>query len=214
MNHTINHDVESSVRFRPSPPFDKQRGYANQCNGIVKIPLTRGLIATIDAADFGRVSGYRWNVLRRGRVTYAQAAHGVLMHRLILGLEPGSGQRVDHIDHDGLNNRRENLRLVTQAQNCANQRPRIGTKGGFKGVARVGNNWRAEVRRRVNGKMERHYLGTFPSPALAALAYDAKAVELFGEFACLNFPKPPSLFLPPSMGSIATVEVGNDRRAA
>jgi hypothetical protein len=181
MNHTLNHDVESSVRFRPSPPSDEQRGSANQCNGIVKIPLTRGLFATIDAADFERVSQFKWQAMNSRDVFYAVNTGKVMMHRFILGLTPNDPE-VDHRNRNGLDNRRENLRLATRSQQMANRRLFTQTSTGYKGVARRGAKFAAYIGAR------RMYLGLFPTAEAAALAYDAKAVELFGEFACLNLP--------------------------
>lgn len=96
--------------------------------------------------------------------------------------------RVDHINGDGLDNRRSNLREANAAQNAANAGLRSDSVSGFKGVypnTAGGLPWKAEIR--ANGK--RRYLGIFGDPATAARAYDAAAREAFGEFARLNFPQ-------------------------
>lgn len=96
------------------------------------------------------------------------------------------GEIVDHCNHDTLNNRRENLRLCTVAQNTANQRKSIRNTSGFKGVSwdRQNRQWEAKVC--ING--HRIFLGRFADLIEAARAYDAGAIKYFGEFAYTNFP--------------------------
>lgn len=148
------------------------------------IPLTRGLEAIVDAADYERLASFKW---------YAQPAHSgfyakrnvqsggvrknVFMHRVVLGVE----QTVDHINGSRLDNRRANLRVCDAAQNAWNRAGR--TADGFKGISPNGSGWKAEIRAR--GKAQ--YLGTFRTPEDAARAYDKAAAELHGDFATLNF---------------------------
>jgi hypothetical protein len=102
------------------------------------------------------------------------------MHRAIMGAP--AGIEVDHIDNDGLNNTRENLRFATHQQNCFNKPAPKSNTSGFKGVSwsdALGC-WTAIIR----GKR----IGQFDTPEDAALAYDATARELFGEYAYVNFP--------------------------
>jgi hypothetical protein len=103
------------------------------------------------------------------------------MHKLLTGWP-----QTDHINGNGLDNRRCNLRPVTSQQNRANQRKTRGTSQ-FKGVylRRRERNWEAAIK--VNRR--RIYLGTFSSEVEAARAYDAAARHHFGEFAALNFPR-------------------------
>ena len=94
---------------------------------------------------------------------------------------------VDHINHDGLNNTRKNLRLATHAQNKRNQRSFKPASSKYKGVyyAKQEKAYRADIQ--YNGK--KIFLGRFKKETDAAKAYDKKAKELFAEFACLNFQK-------------------------
>jgi hypothetical protein len=156
-------------------------------SGCKVIRMTRGMSAIVDGADYDRLKQYRWYPVKSGRVWYALGRIGgkvVRMHREILR----APRRLvcDHIDHDGLNNRRSNLRLCTRAQNNRNQRPRRGKKSRYKGVG-----WNSKrkvfcVGIRWQGK--RIHIGRFTDEIAAAKAYDKKAVELFGEYAYLNFP--------------------------
>jgi hypothetical protein len=150
---------------------------------VRKLPISRGLEVLLDEADFVNLSRYRWSALMRGGVPYAARWVGgkvLTMHRVIL--EAPVGIQVDHINNDSLDNRRENLRLCTQAENLRNRRSRVGASR-FKGVSPAGMKWRADIR--LNGRAK--YIGTFPTEEEAARAYDAKASEIYGEFASLNF---------------------------
>lgn len=166
------------------------------------ILLTRGLHAIVDDRDHHLVAGHKWQAVKSGRTFYAYNAKLGMMHRFLLGFT-NPKIRADHENHNGLDNRRSNIRLATQPQNMANRRkfngPTMGSRESqYKGVSPRGKKWAAYIGTR------RMYLGLFPTPELAARAYDAKAVELYGEFACLNFPSP---FLPASGRSIAHMEV-------
>ena len=90
---------------------------------------------------------------------------------------------VDHINQDPLDNRRQNLRLATRSQNAANLGPYANNTSGYKGVDFNRGKWRA----RITQDGVRYFLGTFDTAEDAARAYDQKALELFGEFASLNF---------------------------
>lgn len=148
-------------------------------------------IALVDDADFALVNQYQWcvSVAHSGNVTYAiralkrdGAKTTQLMHRLIAG--PGL---VDHIDRNGLNNQRANLRPATYAQNAGNRTGVSGTSSKFKGVCWIkqSQKWRASIC--VSGRTL--YLGEYATEQEAALAYDSAAPVHFGEFARLNLPE-------------------------
>ena len=157
------------------------------------IPLTQGKFAIVDAADYAELSKYKWRVkwcknvksfyVIRSLPRVNGKSKVVTMHREILGALPG--QYVDHINHDTLDNRRENLRICTNAQNCANRIKSVNTSSQFKGVywCKVMSKWRSRI-----GEQPQH-IGYFTDEIEAARAYDEAAKELFGEFALLNFPE-------------------------
>jgi hypothetical protein len=152
------------------------------------IPLTQGKVALVDDADFEFLSQFKWHLKRpskKARVLYAVAhqpnttrnSTKLRMHRLLL---PGA-KEVDHINGDGLDNRRQNLRAATKPQNMSNMQKHRDNESGFKGVSRHQKRWCARIRN--------EFIGVFQSPLEAAKAYDAAALALFGEFARLNFPE-------------------------
>ncbi len=152
---------------------------------IRRIPLSRGLFAIVDAADYEELSKYKWSASKRGRNPYAiTRINGkcVAMHRMIM--KPPPGKTVDHIDQNASNNRRSNLRVCTHRQNQANRGPRGGARR-FVGVSRCGKKWVAEIMHR--GKC--YYLGLYASEIEAAKARDRKAYELNHEYAFVNLPE-------------------------
>lgn len=156
-------------------------------NDTIEILLTQGKVAVINAADWQIVAPYSWVANQVDGRWYAVSRDGgghTLMHRLIVGA--ASGLDVDHWDRDGLNNRRHNLREATRSQNMANVPIRAGNKSGYKGVSwhSGAKKWRATIKQNYR----QVHLGFYADASDAARAYDAKAIELFGEFAHLNFP--------------------------
>lgn len=153
-----------------------------------EIPLTQGKVALVDDEDYERVQQYRWHMTLGSRyvtTTYIinKERTTLLLHRFILAAP--DGMQVDHINHDTLDNRRSNIRLVTTAENQHNQRPKPGR---FLGVRRRQDTgrWRAEIR--VNKK--KISLGCFASATEAAHVYDEASHKLFGPFASSNFGPP------------------------
>jgi len=160
-----------------------------------RIPLTQGKFAIVDPERYDQLASYKWFAMRNRRTFYAmrivKAKHGnpnrkkVRMHREILDVP--EGKFVDHINHNGLDNRRANLRIVTNLQNSWNKRKQRGNYSSqYKGVSwskRVGK-WHVEIYYRGT----KIFIGYFDDEEAAARAYDAKALELFGDYAALNFP--------------------------
>lgn len=158
-----------------------------------KIQLTKGYVAVVDDADYERLNKVKWQAVEtpnRG-IVYARRTIRIdkkfiytHMHREVLGLREGGHIQVDHIDCNGLNNTRNNLRLANPRQNNQNKRLQKNNTSGFKGVYwKLGKNrWTANIR--VNGKTK--LVGYFRNPVEAARAYDKVAMQLFGEFARTN----------------------------
>ena len=153
--------------------------------GAKLIALTQNKCAIVDESDYEILSQHKWCVQKHSRTYYAtRSSKGkmITMHRLLL--DPPEGMCCDHKNHDGLDNRRCNLRLCTNAQNMYNQRLRIGCSSVYKGVSWNRNNgkWRADIQ--FEGRLR--HIGYYDYQIDAAIAYDDKALELFGEFAYLN----------------------------
>lgn len=154
----------------------------------VAIRLTQGKVALIDVEDLPRVSKYSWCA---AWMHYDWRAVGhvegktVTLHRFVMNAQPG--QEVDHINGDGLDCRKSELRFATHSQN--NQNAYRVKPGSFKGVRPSGKKWGARIK--VDGKQ--YHLGVSDTPEGAARLYDAAAIKHFGEFAKLNFPITPGL---------------------
>lgn len=159
-----------------------------------QINLTRGKIAIVDDEDYPEISKYKWHVrpdstrtncwYAARRIVIGNKITSISMHRALLN--PPSSLIVDHIDGNGLNNTRENLRLIppNSFKNIANSRLRKDSRSGFKGVTwhSQGRKWRAGIQSNKKYKS----LGLFSDPMNAARAYDSAAVLEYGEFACTN----------------------------
>ncbi len=150
---------------------------------MAEVVLSQGKIALVDDADLELVARYTWCAVQHHGSWYAMtrtAGRAIKLHRLIMGLD---GPSVDHIDGDGLNNQRWNLRFVTLSQNQWNTR-RTSGQSPLKGVTKNAGckSWIAAItvnRRRI-------HLGSFATEVEAGRAYDRAALEHFGEFACTN----------------------------
>jgi len=150
-----------------------------------EIPLTQGFVALVDDEDYERVmAAGKWQASVDDQRVYARHKVGgrqVRLHAFLTGWP-----LTDHINGDGLDNRRSNLREATSAQNACNRRLSSYNTSGFKGVSwkADGDRWVARIK--VHGTAT--HLGSFSTPQEAARAYDAAAIEMHGEFARLNFP--------------------------
>jgi len=152
-----------------------------------RIRLTQGKFAIVDCEDYDLLSRYKWCAAKDSSTYYAvrsRRGKQVRMHREIMKVP--KHLVCDHINHNGLDNRRNNLRTCTRQQNTHNQKPRKTGTSKYKGVDwnKRQRKWRA----RIYYKSRCHYLGYFNNEIDAALSYDRKARQLFKEFACLNFP--------------------------
>jgi len=153
---------------------------------MTKIKLTQGYFAKVDDADFELLNQYKWHIMRvkANSNDYAQGfvdGHRVLMHRLLLNYPKCS----DHINSDGLDNQRHNLRKCTFRENQGNRRKLGEFTSVYKGVywEKCRKKWRAKITK----GMSPFHIGYFDNEMDAAKAYDKAALEYFGEFANINF---------------------------
>lgn len=156
-----------------------------------EIPLTRGKVALVDDADYERISQFKWELMITSGLSYARRRYRddmdvirtQLMHRLILGDE---ARQIDHVDGDGLNNQRANLRPASHRLNQGNTRLSRKNTSGYRGVTynRECRKWAVMIT--IGNR--RTYLGMYQDAKTAAAIYDAAATKWFGEFARLNIP--------------------------
>lgn len=156
-----------------------------------EIELTRGKVALVDDEDFEWLNQYSWHARKKERTWYAWRSWrisrtktgSISMHRMIMNTPPDL--QVDHIDHNGLNNQRSNLRNCTHQQNHMNCRPMNGGK--YVGIKydRIYDCYSAAIK--AEGVIKN--IGRYPTAEEAAEAHDLAAVYYFGEFAYLNFPE-------------------------
>ena len=144
----------------------------------LKLNLARGI--KVDTEDLYLLQQYLFHVTDKGYAATTIGGKYVKLHKLIMP----DDEQVDHRNHDGLDNRRTNLRYATLGEQARNKRKYSNNSSGFKGVSQNNTNWCALIR--VDGK--RIHLGTFITKEEAARVYDAAAKKFHGEFAYINFP--------------------------
>ena len=165
------------------------------------IELTQGKVALVDDDVFERLNKYNWYACKIGNTFYAKRrgkqingkGHYEYLHRVIMS--PPDNLVIDHLDHNGLNCQRSNLKICTQSENLWNyhfsdsptSRKRSSKYFGVSAVKLMQNGrdyqyWLARIRHK--GKAV--YIGSFETEEEAALAYNAKCKELRGQFARLN----------------------------
>jgi hypothetical protein len=154
------------------------------------IPLSQGKFALVDDEDYEFLNQWKWcahknknNVFYVERNELIPKRKIIKMHRVIMNAP--IGMEVDHIDRDGLNNQKANLRLCTQTENQRNKSLYRNNSSGYRGVKANGRNWQSEIR--VNG--QGIYIGTYKTKVEAAQAYDLAAKKYHKDFANLNFPE-------------------------
>lgn len=156
------------------------------------IELSQGYTTEVDDEFFDYLNQWKWYcekggyAVRNSRIDEGIGDKNIYMHRVIMG-DPyrTNGMDVDHIDSNKRNNKVSNLRWATHQQNLRNKVIRSSNKTGYIGVSTHSfykNKWRARIM--VDGK--EIGLGLFPSIKEAAIAYNNKAIELFGKYAKLN----------------------------
>ena len=156
----------------------------------IQLANNKGVVL-VDDQDYEQLLKNRWWLYGYGTTDYALTSvkvdgkwKNIRMHRMLTNAP--NGMDVDHINHNGLDNQRNNLRICTRQQNSRNARPQKGYTSRFKGVCwdKDRNKWVSHIASGCGFKK----IGRFDSEIEAGEAYDKKAVELFGEFACVNFP--------------------------
>jgi hypothetical protein len=148
------------------------------------IPLTKGKVAIVDDEDYEWLSQWKWHcshvyAVRRPYYGPNKKRRLIYMHRLILNTP--DDMEVDHINLNGLDNRRCNIRNCTRSQNVENTSVRRDNNSGKKGVGWKKSNQKWIARINQNGK--HIHIGCYDNLDEAADAYYKKSVELFGEFA-------------------------------
>lgn len=152
------------------------------------IPLTQEKNAIVDAKDFDWLSQWNWTAWWNPSTKsfyarrYVRNSNPQLMHGLLVD----SSEEVDHRNRNTLDNRRDNLRPATHAQNNRNRGRNSNNASGFRGVtwSKKRKKWVAQISKDHRG----FFLGHFQKAKDAAKAYDDAAREMFGEFASCNFP--------------------------
>lgn len=151
---------------------------------LATVQLTKGRFAKVDYDDLPNICKYKWSYHHQGYAFIRRDGHTEFLHRFILGLSRKDGFQIDHINGDGLDNRKSNLRFSTQSQNIANSKKKKNCSSQYKGVSFIKkrSRWWAQIKK--DGK--HYHTKYFNSEREAAIAYNALAYKVHGEFARLN----------------------------
>lgn len=147
-----------------------------------ELRLTQGQTVLVDDEDFDLLNGFTWFAVNAANTSYAYNKEIGPLHRYIT--QAPNGLVVDHIDGNGLNNQKNNLRVCTHRDNICNQAPQKGCSSDYKGV----DFKRGRYRARIKTKGQQYQLGYFHREVCAAKTYDYFAKLYFGPYARLNFP--------------------------
>ncbi|MCK5564715.1 MAG: HNH endonuclease [Planctomycetes bacterium] len=161
----------------------------------VKIALTQGKFALVDKRDAKRVNKHKWYAKKpdhENRTFYAARSarvkgsrkKAIRMHRFIINAQPG--QMIDHVDGDGLNNTRKNLRFATQTQNHFNCHARRSNTG-FLGVCKVSGKRKKRYLAKLQSEKKRVLYKRFYNKYEAAAMYDHVKRSVAGEYGSYNF---------------------------
>lgn len=155
-----------------------------------EIPLSQGKFALVDDEDYEWLSSWHWYTFKGNTTLYAARKERdgstyktVFMHRVVLNAP--KAMEVDHINSNGLDNRRENLRNCTRSQNLMNTRIRSDNTSGYKGVTFDKQTGRFSAKIQINKKCIN--IGRFDTAEEAAREYDKFAVKYFKAYARTNF---------------------------
>lgn len=160
-----------------TPFFNRPNDWNDECDCAV---IVRGDVFFIDKEWMEFVCSRRFYVNPSGYMQYGEKGKKIVFHRTVM--DAPQFLIVDHINRNRNDNRKRNLRIANQSQNQANK---IGKNlGDGRGVKKARNKWQASI----GFNSERIYIGLFETKEKACIAYDKKAVELFGEFAVTNYP--------------------------
>ncbi len=164
----------------------------NPVTDVGLIPLTRGKHTIVDAEDYDKLIKFNWALLRTqcGQEYAISTGNKVPMHRIIMKSKKNT--QIDHKNHNGLDNRKINLRQCTPTQNQCNRRknktqnkkPCVSKYKGIHKQSQRNKCWVAQISIKGNRKT----IGYYKNEVDAAIAYDKTATNFFGEFAYLNFP--------------------------
>jgi hypothetical protein len=152
---------------------------------VREIPLTMGKVALVDDDDYERLNKHKWHAVKHRNTYYARRTENkktIAMHREILNMEKGT--ICDHINRNGLDNRKQNLRICSHSQNNKNRTLPKSNTSGYRGVywgPRL-KKWEAYIK--SDGKLR--IIGRFAKKEEAAEAYNKEAIKLNGNFAQLN----------------------------